>query len=79
MKNFGSQVLAKNLQPIRREIRHGGEYLREIVSLELTNAIAIDIEEAIAPRLDHQQEIDQQHGEEEDAMMRRGRGKGDRQ
>ena len=69
----GAKALPDDQQPVGREVRLWRENLREIVTLELPHTGPVEIEEAISPRLYPEQQQDQQHGEQQHPVMRRGR------
>ena len=73
------QVLAERLRPLRRDVAHWIEHLRIVIALHRAHAAAIDVEEAIAPRLDQHEQQHKQHAEKEHAVMRRRGRKSERQ
>ena len=65
-----AQAFGNRRRPVGREACLRAQHFGEISSLDLAYARPVDIEEAVAPCLDEQQERHQQHGEQKHAVMR---------
>ena len=65
-----AQIFAEDLRPVAIAFGRRSKDLSEIVPLQSANSRAIHVEEAITTRLDREQQEDQQHGEDQHAVMR---------
>src|SRR3984893_15594471 len=80
MVSIATEKRARSLSPWARQPVHpvgvdlaaGGKNSRKILPFEPSHPGPVDVKEAIAARLDHEQKQHQNHGKEQDAMRNRG-------